>query len=81
MFVFLVHLPMNTKIEHKVYYYFEFFNAEHIVLITNRWNLISNKIWLKKIGADRGSNSEPLAPEARIIPLDHRPIIFSRNLV
>ena len=26
----------------------------------------------KIIGPDRGSNPEPLAPEARIIPLDHQ---------
>ncbi len=26
----------------------------------------------KRIGPDRGSNPEPLAPKARIIPLDHQ---------
>ena len=33
---------------------------------------MKKKIKKKKIGPDRGSNSEPLAPEARIIPLDHQ---------
>jgi len=32
----------------------------------------SDKKVQKKFGPDRGSNSEPLAPEARIIPLDHQ---------
>ncbi len=27
---------------------------------------------IKKDGPDRGSNPEPLAPKARIIPLDHQ---------
>ena len=31
-------------------------------------NLKSKKQW----GPDRGSNPEPLAPKARIIPLDHQ---------
>ena len=30
------------------------------------------KIWKKKIGLRGESNSGPLAPEARIIPLDHK---------
>ncbi len=28
----------------------------------------------EKFGPDRGSNPEPLAPKARIIPLDHQAI-------
>jgi hypothetical protein len=33
--------------------------------------------WNKKEGPDRGSNPEPRAPEARIIPLDHQAVLLS----
>jgi hypothetical protein len=36
----------------------------------------------KKVGANQESNQEPLAPEARIIPLDHQPLAnFERLLL
>ena len=36
----------------------------------------------KKIeGPDRGSNPEPLAPKARIIPLDHQALYFVKVIL
>ena len=34
---------------------------------------------IQKIGPDRGSNPEPLAPKARIIPLDHQAFDYFVN--
>ena len=49
----------------------------HFFVILLHWNaqrLVKRdkKIW----GPDRGSNPEPRAPEARIIPLDHQADVF-----
>ncbi len=33
----------------------------------------------KKNGPDRGLNPEPLAPKARIIPLDHQAALIKRE--
>jgi hypothetical protein len=40
-----------------------------------QYKIISNRFKKnKRKGPDRGSNPEPLAPKARIIPLDHQAI-------
>ena len=46
-------------------------NLNQIKKISAQFTLF-DLIKKKKIGPDRGLNPEPLAPKARIIPLDHQ---------